>query len=408
MSLDPTLYSGDKALEPSSTVVDLDPILWLLTIVNFLVGMGAFLVVGLLSPIQIALDLSLMQAGLLLSIYSLAYAVGSPLGVALTGKLDRKTVLLGCLITFMLSTLAAAMASSYLQLIGARIATAIAAGIITPVTASIAVNTCSPKNAGRSLSRVFLGFTLAQVIGIPFSSFLGNSLGWQAAFYVVFGLSALVTPMLALMLKRNIPAEVNDYATLKAALSDSREMFSVLCTATFICGIYILYTFLEPLVVQTLGYGRDEIAALLMIFGLGAVAGNYLGGALSDNIGPSNTLALLCLIQVVLMPLFSFLPKSTLLLWLLTFVWSVFSWSFMIAQQNRLIRQSPRRQGILLALNASAIYIGAAIGSILGGLVVTFASIELLGIAGGLIALLALFHLFFSDFLNRSVAVPSM
>jgi len=384
-----------------------DPVLWLLAMVNFLVGMGAFLVVGLLSQIQNSLDITLLHAGYLLSVYSITYAICSPFGVALTGKLDRKIVLVGCLFVFTIATLVAVTASSYSQLLLARIVTAAVAAIITPVTASIAISNSAAKNAGRSLSRVFLGFTLAQVVGVPLGSFLGHSFGWEAGFILVFGLSCLVTMMLLKMLRGNITAEYNGLSTLKATLADWREVFSILCTSTFICSIYILYTFLEPLAVENFNYGRDEIAALLLVFGLGAVIGNHLGGILTDRIGPIGTLALLCAIQSILMPLFSFLPKSTPVLLVLVFLWSVFSWSFMIAQQNRLVRQSPERQAILLALNASAIYLGAALGSILGGLVVTFGGLQALGVAGGLGAIAALLHLTYSEILLRPVGFTS-
>lgn len=391
--------SKSALLGPTASVDSpiLDPVLWILAAVNFLIGMGGFLIVSLFTPIQTSLGLSVSETGSLISLYALVYALSSPIGVALTGKQDRKAVVIGCLLVFAISSAMVATAGGYLEMIYARTLSAVAAGIITPVTASIAISISSLSCRGRALARVFLGFTLAQAAGIPLGSYLGHTLGWEVVFFLIFALAIVTTILMSVLMPTGIEVQKTDLGVLVDVLFDSKMMISVLCSSTFIVGIYTLYTFLEPLFVQELQFGHIEITMLFLVFGCGAVVGNQLGGVLNDHIGSSTTLYLLCIAQILISPIFSFLPSATPLILLLTLLWSVFGWSFMIAQQSRLVSQAPEKQSVLLALNSAAIYIGAAIGSVLGGIVLVRFGINALGIAGGIFALLALGHLLYSD-----------
>ena len=121
--------------------------------------------------------------------------------------------------------------------------------------------------------------------------------------------------------------------------------------------------------------------------------GNLLGGQLNDRLGPRRTLIWLCVAQALLMPTFSWLPLPTAALFMLVLVWSNCGWSFLVPQQTRIVRQTPTRQSVVLALNAAAIYIGAAAGSLAGATVIDVFGLRALGIAGGAGAALALVHL---------------
>ena len=368
-----------------------------LSAANFAVGMGAFVVIGLLTPIASDLGVDAAAAGSLLTTYSIAYAVGSPLGVALTGRLPRRAVLLGALALFALGALLSALAPSLAWLNAARVLVALGAGCVTPVAASIALAASPRGGEGRSLARVFFGLTLAQVLGVPAGSWLGYTFGWQSAFLVVAALSAASAAATWRLVPRILEVPVNTLATLGAALGDWRGMVSVLFTATYIGAIYVLYTYLAPLLEASQGFGRDGVTLVLLAFGVGAIAGNLVGGALADRAGASATLALACLAQALTLPMFSLLPLSVPVLVLLTLVWSTCGWSFMVAQQTRIVGQTPERQGVGLALNAAAIYAGAATGSALGAAVIAAFGLDALGLAAAVGALLALGHLVLGD-----------
>ena len=376
----------------------------MLSTANFAIGLGAFVVIGVLNPIAESYGMTAAEAGRVMTVYAIAYALGSPLTVALTGALSRRSVLVGGLALFAAGSLASALAPTMLWLDAARVLAALGAGLVTPVAASIAIAASAPGEQGRALARVFFGLPLAQVLGVPVGSWIGYTFGWPAAFFIVVVLTVATIAGVLRVVPRALAFQVNTLGTLGAALADWRSFLSVLFTASFIGAIYVLYTYLAPLLSTTMDYGRDGVTLILFVFGAGAVLGNMLGGRLTDRFGPYATLAFACTAMIVCLPLFSLLPFAGWLLIVLTFVWSVCGWSFMVAQQSRLVAQTPARQSVVLALNAAAIYVGAAVGSALGARVIELGGVSMVGAGAGVFAALALVHLLVSERLAERAA----
>jgi predicted MFS family arabinose efflux permease len=362
----------------------------LLSAGNFVIGMGAFVVVGMLNPMAESLGVTSAEAGFVLTAYALAYAVGSPLGVAATGTWPRRVVLTAGLGLFGLAALLSALAPTADLLFAARVLAALGAGIFTPSAAAVAVSISPPERRGAALSNVFFGLTLAQVLGVPAGSFLAYAVGWQASFLAVAALAGPVLVGLWRLTPRELPFQPTRLATLGEALADWRVLIAVLFTSTYLAAIYVPYTYLAPLLSETMGFEARGITAALLVFGLGAVAGNLLGGRLSDRVGARRTLLGLALLQIALTPLLSTLPLPAPALFALVFVWSLCGWSFMSPQQSALIRLAPSRQNVTLALNAAAIYLGAAAGSAIGAAVIGRFGVEATGLVGGLCGFLAL------------------
>lgn len=369
--------------------------LWLLALANFVIGMGAFVVVGVLSPVAQAFGVTRPEAGALMSVYAATYAVASPLLVAATGRLDRRLLLILGLILFGLGALAAALAPSFALLLVARALMPLGGGLVTPVAASIGVALAGAGQQGRALAIVFGGLTLAQVLGVPAGAWLGYALGWQAAFAVVAALWLLGLTAIALALPAGIAVPVASLASLGAVLRSGRLMLAIAFTALFIGALYVCYTFLAPLLETLYGLSRDGVTGMLLLFGLGAVVGNAMGGRLTDRIGSRRTLVLLCLAQSLLMPALTLPTWPLAVVGALIGVWSVFGWSFMVPQQARLAALDPPRLPVLFALNASAIYVGATLGSSVGGAVLKGLGLHALGLFGAALALLGLASLAF-------------
>ncbi len=366
------------------------PALWLLAAANFAVGMGAFVVIGILSPVATDLGIGKARAGSLMTVYALVYAIGSPLSVALTGRVDRARVLGVGMILFSLGALAAALSSTLQQVLLARGAMALGAGLVTPVAASVGIALAGVERRGHALAVVFGGLTLAQAIGVPAGAWLGYALGWRATFGLVVALGAAATLALALRLPRGIQVPVATLASLAAVLGSLRQCIAVSFTALFIGAQYVLYTFLAPFLETRYGLGRDGVTLVFACFGFGAVIGNSVGGRLTDRIGPQRTLLALCTTNLVLLSVMSAVPMPMPVFALLVFLWSIGTWSFMVPQQARLAAIGPERIPVLLALNASAIYIGGSLGSALGGFTLQRAGFTLLGPVGAALGLLAL------------------
>ena len=382
--------------EPGATAV-----IPVLSAANFVTGMGAFMVVGMLNPLAETMGMTAGQAGALMTVYALSYAVLSPLLVSLTGRIGRRRILTIGLGLFTLSCLVAALAPNNAVLFGSRILAAADAGLITPVAAAVAAGLSEPNRQARALASVFFGLTLAQVLGVPAGGFIAYTFGWRAAFFSVV---VLALPVIWLLWTR-VPAGLSfkpvSLGDLGHVLATPRLMVAISFTTFFLGSIYVVYTFISPLLSETMQFGRDGITLTLLVFGLGAVVGNLLGGRLIDRIGSYRTLALLSLAQVVIMPVFSWLPMPVTVVLALSLIWAGFGWAFMAAQQVRLIGLDPQSAQVLLALNAAAIYVGAALGSAAGAGVLAGPGLAWLGLAGGFGAVLALGLLQLSQHLNR-------
>ncbi|RED18232.1 Purine efflux pump PbuE [Pontivivens insulae] len=362
--------------------------------------MGVFVAVGLLNPLSEAFGLSASGAGLILTIYALAYAVGSPVLVSLTGGLARRTVMATGMGLFAFSAIAVVLSPTAEWLFAARILTALGAGLFTPITASVAAAAVPPERQGRALAAVFAGLTVAQVLGVPAGSWIGYTFGWQAAFLIVAVLSGLCCVAVLWAVPRDLPFSVINLGTLGRAIQDWRGLLVILFTTSFLGSIYVIYTYLAPLLTEHMGYGRDGITIMFVLFGVGAVIGNLFGGWVADRIGPFRTLLLLTGGQILTMPFFAFFPMGDIAFSALLILWAVLGWSFVAGQQIRVVRVSAAPT-VGLALNAAAIYLGAATGSSIGAMVLDRFDTLALGWAGAAVAVLALAHLVVSQTLTR-------
>jgi MFS transporter, DHA1 family, inner membrane transport protein len=377
----------------ASPTAPANAVLWLLSLANFVVGMGAFVVIGILIPVADDLAISKAQAGSLLTAYAIAYALSSPVLVATTGRFDRATALMAGMAVFSAGAAAAAWSSSLTGVLVARCAMALGAGMVTPVAASVGVAVAGAANRGRALAVVFGGLTLAQALGVPLGAWLGYAYGWRAAFAVVAVLGGLCLLLFAWRLPRGIAVPVASLRSLWAVLRSLSQSVAVSFTALFIGALYVVYTFMAPLMAARYQLERDGVTAVLAVFGAGAVVGNAVGGGLTDRIGPHRTLQALCLAQLVLLPAMTWLHLPLSFFVALVAIWSVCGWSFMVAQQARLANMAPDRVPVLFALNAAAIYIGGSVGSALGGATLARGGFEWLGPVAAVLALLGLLSL---------------
>jgi MFS transporter, DHA1 family, inner membrane transport protein len=372
-----------------------------LSVSNFVIGMGAFMIIGLLEPLAADLGVSAARAGTVLTTYAVAYAVLSPVLVSVTGGIGRRRVLaaglalfgLGCLLPVVLPTEGALHAS--------RILAAAGAGIFTPVAAAVAAGLSAPERRAKALAAVFFGMTMSQILGLPLGSFIAYTYGWRVAFAVVLVVLIPCLWLIWVIVPRGLSFQPVTLRDLGRVMRNGRLMLAVGFTTSFLTAGYVVNTFLAPLLSQNLGWGRDGITLALLVCGIGAVLGNVMGGAMSDRIGPARTLTFLCLAQLVVLPGFSALPLAggeagllagTLAMGLLV-LWSVFGWSFMAAQQARLIGMAPEAAPVMLALNAAGVYVGAALGSAFGGVVLAGFGLGPLGLVAGALMVVALAHL---------------
>lgn len=354
------------------------------------------MVVGLLNPLSEDLALSTASAGWVMTSYALAYAILSPVMVAASGNRGRRRVLAAGLGLFAAGCALSALAPGAGTLFMGRMIASAGAGIFTPVAAAVAAGLSAPDQRGKTLAAVFFGLTLSQVFGVPAGGWIAYTFGWRSAFWLVAILTVPFIWLIWTFVPRRLRFQSVSLGDLGRVLRDGEAMLAVLFTTSFIGSIYVVYTYLSPLLSDTMGWQRDGITLALVIYGCGAVAGNVIGGAVADRIGAGRTLTILAVAQVCIMPVFSMLPMASPVVLLLMMIWPLFGWSFMAAQQMRLLALAPEAASVVLALNAAAIYIGAAIGSAIGGAVLTGFGLHALGVGAALGAVCAVAHILLS------------
>ncbi|WP_158964348.1 MFS transporter [Chachezhania sediminis] len=375
------------SLDEAGTAPNPRPILIVLSLANFVVGMGAFMILGMMVPLAEAFDIDPKQGAWMMTLYSLTYAVASPVLISLTGQMGRRRVLTLGLVLFGAASILTAFAQTPLLLFAGRPLAAAGAGLVTPVAAAVAAAMVEPERRARALSSVFLGMTLAQVLGVPAGSFVAYTFGWQVAFWFA-GLLSLAGAVLVWNL---VPAGLIfapvSLADLARLMSNRRMMMAVLFTTLFLGAVNMMFMLLAPMLDAVMGFGRNGIMLVLLVAGLGAVFGNALGGQMTDRLGYYRTLLVMVPMVALLSMPFSLMPfpvAPVAILAALIFLQSSCSWAAMPAQQVRLISMGPQIASVILGLNAGAIYIGGAVGSALGVGVVSVFGFQGLGVAVGL------------------------
>lgn len=359
----------------------------------FAVGTSGYIAAGVLPQLSTELSVSISTAGQLTTSFALAYAVGSPLLAAATGRWERRTLLVAALMLAALGNAFAAVAPNFTLLMVARIVTAAGAAVFTPAATAVAADLSGPEHRARAVAMVFGGLTIAIIVGVPAGSLLAGPIGYRGVFWLVAALCVVSAVAVALVIpKVAAPAKVTLRQRFSAA-SDGRVIAVLAMTLLACLGVFTVYTYVGPLLAVTAGIHGGTLSLLLCGYGVGGAIGNALGGYLADRYGFRLPLMLTisgCIVALAALPLAGSVPVVAVVL----FVWGLATWSFNPPVQQRLIELSPGASGLLLALNASAIYLGVGLSGVVGAVVIDGIGITALPlVAAGLTVVVLLIHL---------------
>jgi predicted MFS family arabinose efflux permease len=298
-----------------------------------------------------------------------------------TGGFERKRLLVGALVAFAAGNLLAAWSPGFLGLLASRAILALTAGTFMPAAVAYAATTVAPERRGQAISVVYTGFTLALVIGVPLGSMVGAALGWRSTFFGIAILAGLSIIGVALALRTLPGTAAVSLRTRLAAARIPGVPSILLLTVLALAGAFSVFTYFAPLLNAGFGIGEHGIAIFLLVFGAAAFVGNLGGGYIADHVSPRRALSL---IAGVLGLAFASIPVATALpgIWpvavlaIAVVIWGAAGWGFMPIQQARLAAAAPNIVSVVLSLNASAIYIGCALGSLLGGQVVAHSAVQ--------------------------------
>jgi len=366
----------------------------------FAVGTGAFVIASLLPAIASETGVSMAQAGTLVLAFAIAYAVGAPVLSALTGGANRRPVLVASMLVFGLANIGAAFSPNFEGLLLARIVMAAASGLFASAAQGAAVTLSTPQTRTRAISVIVGGTTLSVALGAPIGALIANVMDWRSAFLAIGVVALLVAGALRLML----PASM-----LGTRLSLGERLLvafrpgigSALLVTIFAVGAsFTVFTYIASLSSE-IGLSLSLMPLVLLAFGVGAAIGNYASGQLADRFGAALTVRWVIILSSLTLAVFSAVaylvptPIAGYLLLGLMVPWGVIGWGFPPAQSSRLVSLAPEAAPISLSLNASAIYVGVALGSVIGGADMALASAKDLGWVGAILGVVALaIHLY--------------
>ncbi|MFJ5304074.1 MFS transporter [Streptomyces sp. NPDC088350] len=250
----------------------------------FGIGTTEFVIMGLLPEVADDLHVSIPTAGHLVSAYALGVVIGAPLLAAVTARLSRRTVLIGLMALFVAGNALSALAANYDYLLAARFLSGLPHGAFFGVGAVVATTMVAPERKARSVSLMFLGLTVANVVGVPAATLMGQHLGWRATFLAVSAIGLVAIASLALLIPHDhahAPA-----VGLRRELAALKSLPVWLALGTTVAGfgaLFSAYSYITPMLTDAAGFADGSVTLLLALFGVGATAGNLVGGRLADH-----------------------------------------------------------------------------------------------------------------------------
>jgi predicted MFS family arabinose efflux permease len=344
--------------------------LWALMVGNFVIGTGVMVVPGTLNDISQSLAISVPQAGQLITAAAILMGLGAPLFAGLVAGWDRRRLLTWSLIWYGLLHAACALAPNYAALLPLRVLAVVSPAVFTPQAAACIGLLVPPEQRGRGITFVFLGWSVASVMGMPLSAWISGVLGWRWA----FGLVAVMALVVSVWVWRAVPNGVRPAALSREswgqALGSAPLMMAIGVTLLSAFSQFTLFSYFAPYFAQTHALGGGGLSLLFLWFGAFGLLGNVLVSRSIDRMGAPR--AVLLTLSLIALSLLAW-PLGRSSIWMQALVlipWALGCFSANSAQQARLVQMSPVLAPATVALNSSAMYSGQALGAGLGGLLI--------------------------------------
>lgn len=378
-----------------------------LAIASFGIGTTEFVIMGLLPEVAASLNVSIPSAGLLITGYAIGVVIGGPIIVLATARLPRKITLIGLAMLFVIGNLFCAIAPTYGLLMAARVFTAFGHGAFFGISAVVA-GTLVPRNQrARAMAMVFAGLTLANILGVPGGTALGQIAGWRSTFWavVVIGLISVAAIIAWVPSDRGAaapPSLMREFAVFKRLQVWLAMAISVMAAgATFAC-----FTYIAPILQNVTGMQPNQVTWVLLLFGVGITIGNLIGGRLADwKLMPTIIGALTALILVLAQ--FSYSSHSVVGASISVFVWGCVMFILIAPLQMRVIECAGEAPNLASTLNQGAFNVGNAGGAWIGGLAITMgAPYDALPLVGAALTVGALLIALASWYLAKQQPTP--
>lgn len=339
-----------------------------LTIGGLAIGMTEFLMMGVLPDISRTLSITIPEAGHLISIYALGVVIGAPLMVGLAGNYPPKKVLMGLMLMVFVFNALFAVAPNYGLLLTARFFAGLPHGAFFGMGAVVASRLAQPGREARSVSVMFAGLTVANIIGVPLGTYIGHNLSWRLSFGVIafFALIAIVCIQLWMPVLK---------ATVGASFKNSLKIFGktdlwlvIGISAIGTGGFFAWISYIAPVITNVAGFGANMVTVIMVIIGLGMATGNFIGGRLADKYSPVKTTAALMLTMIVALVGFAVISRYQIPVTCMTFLTGAVGFAVIAPMQIMIMQLAKGSEMLASSVLQATSNFGNALGAYLGGL----------------------------------------
>ncbi|GAA2355745.1 MFS transporter [Streptomyces cuspidosporus] len=340
-----------------------------LAIGAFGIGTTEFVIMGLLPEVADEFHVSIPTAGYATTGYALGVVLGAPLLTLLGTRLTRKRMLTTLMGLFIAGNLLSALAPAFVLLLAGRVLASFAHGAFFGIGAVVAADLVAPHKRAQAIATMFTGLTVANVVGVPMGTWIGQTFGWRASFLAVAGLGVLGLAGIAALVPSTPGAAAARLGQELAAFRNPQVWLAMIMTVLGFGGVFAAITYITPMMVDVAGYGASSVTWLLVLFGLGLVGGNLIGGRYADR-------ALMRMLYItlgglaVVLTAFTFTAHNKVAAAATLLLVGAFGFATVAPLQKRVMDQAPDAPTLASAANIGAFNLGNALASWLGGIVI--------------------------------------
>ncbi|MCH6265880.1 MULTISPECIES: MFS transporter [Neobacillus] len=367
----------------------MDKRIYFLMIISFVIGMVELIISGILDLIAEDLHVSIGQAGLLITVFAVIFAVASPILLVMTAKIERKRLTLVCLYIFLIGCIVTVFAPTFSILFIGRIILGISGALLIILCLVMAPSLAGEQYKGRAIGIVSVGVSASLVLGVPIGLIMGTSFGWRAPFVLITVLTALSIIGVHVLMGRVEPKPQIPLRQQLAAFKNHKITLGLTTTFLYMTGHSIMYAYFKPYLESSTDFNANWVSVIYLIFGFAAVCGGGIGGLLADLLGSRKTMVIALAVFSVLFFVFPYTTDFYPIFFLILILWGMLSWAISPAMQSYLIETAPESSEIQQSLNNSSLHLGVAAGSVIGAGIVDTLSVNVIPFAGGLFIILS-------------------
>ena len=336
----------------------------------FAIGTTEFSPMGFLPEIAAGLDISIPQAGMLITAYAVGVMIGAPFMTLLLSSAPRRKALILLMAIFTIGNILAAFAPNYVSLMGARIITSLNHGAFFGIGSVVAASLVPKEKQASAVAMMFMGLTIANIGGVPLATWFSQNVGWRNAFAVISGLGVVTILALWAVLPNGQKGNKPNVKQELAVLTRPAVLLALSTTVLGASAMFTLYTYIAPSL-QTFTHASPTlITFMLVMIGIGFSIGNHLGGKFADKSIDKTLLGFLSLL-IVMMLLFPILAKTAVGAGIALVIWGASAFAVVPPLQMRVMEVAHEAQGLASSVNIGAFNLGNAVGAAAGGAVLS-------------------------------------